>query len=71
MNPISPKKLINSKWTKVNPVNKERHFIVTKIEFDENSTINHCFIEAVITKQEKEINWIELKNEKIWLQGWK
>ena len=53
------------------PVNKERHFIVTKIEFDENSTINHCFIEAVITKQEKEINWIELKNEKIWLQGWK
>ncbi len=71
MNAISPKKLINSKWTKVNPVNKERHFIVTKIEFDENSTIIHCFIEAVITKQEKEINWIELKNEKIWLQGWK
>ncbi len=22
-------------------------------------------------KQEKEINWIELNNEKIWLQGWK
>ena len=44
MNAISPKKLINSKWTKVNPVNKERHFIATKIEFDENSTINHSLL---------------------------
>ena len=71
MNTISPKKLIHSKWTRVSPLNKERHFIVTKVEFDDNSAINHCSIEAVITKREEEINWIELKDEKIWLHGWK
>ena len=71
MNVINPKKLINSKWTKLNPLNSERHFIVTKVEFDENSTITRCLIEAVITKREEEINWIELKDEKIWLHGWK
>jgi len=71
MNVINPKKLINSKWTKLNQLNSERHFIVTKVEFDENSTITRCLIEAVITKREEEINWIELKDEKIWLHGWK
>ena len=71
MNRIIPKKLIHSKWTRVSPLNKERHFIVTKVEFDENSAIIHCSIEAVITKREEEINWIELKDEKIWLHGWK
>ena len=71
MNRITPKKLIHSKWTRVSPLNKERHFIVTKVEFDESSAIIHCSIEAVITKREEEINWIELKDEKIWLHGWK
>ena len=71
MNRIIPNKLIHSKWTRVSPLNKERHFLVTKVEFDENSAIIHCSIEAVITKREEEINWIELKDEKIWLHGWK
>jgi tryptophan-rich hypothetical protein len=71
MNVISPKKLINSKWTRVSPLNKERHFIVTKVEFNENSTINHCLIEAVITKRVEEINWSELKDDNAWKHGWK
>ena len=30
MNNINVKKLINSKWTAANPVNKEKHFLITK-----------------------------------------
>ena len=71
MNTISPKKLIHSKWTRLNPSNKERHFIVTKVELDENATITHCSIEAVITKRVEEINWTELKDDNIWKHGWK
>ena len=71
MNVISPKKLINSKWTRVSPLNKERHFIVTKVEFNENSTITHCLIEAVITKRVEEINWSDLKDDNAWKHGWK
>ena len=71
MNLFSPKKLLNSKWTKVKPLNNERHFIVTVIKFDENGEVIDCIIEAVISKKSKYIDWIEFKNDKIWIQGWK
>lgn len=71
MNVINPKKLINSKWTKLNPLNSERHFIVTKVEFDENSTITRCLIEAVINKRVEEIEWSELKDNNTWKHDWK
>ena len=71
MNLFSPKKLLNSKWTKVKPLNNERHFIVIDIKFDENGEVIECIIEAVISKKSKYIDWIEFKNDKIWIQGWK
>ena len=71
MNSFSPKKLLNSKWTKVKPLNNERHFIVIDIKLDENSEVIECIIEAVISKKSKYIDWIDLKNDKIWIQGWK
>ena len=71
MNLFSPKKLLKSKWTKVKPLNNERHFIVTVIKFDENGEVIDCIIEAVISKKSKYIDWIEFKNDKIWIQGWK
>jgi hypothetical protein len=30
-NALSPKKLLHSKWTAVEPRNKEKHFLVTKV----------------------------------------
>ena len=71
MNSLSSKKLLHSKWTKVESLHKEKHFIVTEIKFNENGEVNQCIIEAVISKKSKNINWTELKNNKIWLQGWK
>ena len=71
MNKINNKKLLNSKWTAVKPVGKERHFIVTEVKFDENNNETHCLIEAIISNQSKLINWIELKSSLNWLQGWK
>lgn len=71
MNKINPKKLLNSKWTAVNPVKKEKHFLVTELEFGEEDEVVHCSIEAVITNRSAPINWMELKNNKNWLHGWK
>ena len=34
-NPLSPKKLLLSKWTAVTPRHKERHFIVTRVVLPE------------------------------------
>ena len=71
MNKINPKKLLNSKWTAVNPVKKEKHFLVTEIEFDEDGNVVHCLIEAILSNRSEPIDWKQLKNQASWLQGWK
>ncbi|CAA0126065.1 Uncharacterised protein [Halioglobus japonicus] len=71
MNTINPKKLLNSKWTAANPSRKEKHFIVSEIEFDEEDTVVSCSIEAVISKRSMPINWHDLKDERSWIHGWK
>jgi tryptophan-rich hypothetical protein len=71
MNKINPKKLLNSKWTAVNPIKKEKHFLVTELEFDEDDNVIYCAIEAVISNRSASINWQDLKNTAVWLQGWK
>ena len=70
MNKISSKKLLNSKWTAVLPYNKEKHFLITELEFDEKDNVIHCLIEAVISKRTKLINWKDLMESEDWFQGW-
>ncbi len=71
VNRMNPRKLLNSKWTAVNPAGKAKHFMVTEIEFDEDGAVLHCLIEAVISRRSRKIDWEELKNQDLWLQGWK
>ncbi len=71
MNKINHRKLLNSKWTAVSPVNKEKHFMITDMEFDEEGVVISCVIEAVMSKRSMEINWHDLKDQQRWLQGWK
>ena len=70
-NQINPKKLLHSKWTKVQPNGKEKHFIVSKVSFDENNKVTECQLEAVINKHIYDIDWQQLKNDEKWLIGWK
>ncbi|MGO2131168.1 MAG: TIGR02450 family Trp-rich protein [Pseudoalteromonas prydzensis] len=70
MNKITPKKLLHSKWTAVSPVNKEKHFMITDMEFDEEGVVISCIIEAVMSKRSMAINWQDLKDQQRWLQGW-
>ena len=71
INSINPRKLTNSKWTAVKPVRKEKHFIVTEIEFDDEGAVTDCMIESVMSKRVANIQWKELKNQDQWIQGWK
>lgn len=69
-NQINPKKLLHSKWTAVSVKNKEKHFLITDIEFDELGQVLHCEIEAVRNKRAFEIDWQELKESEKWRMGW-
>ncbi|GAA4096973.1 TIGR02450 family Trp-rich protein [Zhongshania borealis] len=71
MNAVNPKKLLNSKWTAISPQNKEKHFIITEVEFDEFQTLYHCVIEAVMSKRSFTLQWRELRDANKWTSGWK
>ncbi|ASJ98359.1 TIGR02450 family Trp-rich protein [Shewanella marisflavi] len=71
MNRINPAKLPNSKWTAVKPMNREKHFLVSEMEFDEEGAVILCKLEAILSKNEYLIDWTELKSRDKWLQGWK
>lgn len=71
-NPLSPKKLLHTKWTAVEPRNKEKHFLVTKIIEPETSgaPVVSIEIEAVHSRRIRVIARRELKNVLQWRRGW-
>jgi len=71
VNPINPSKLLQSKWTAVKPQNKDKHFLVVDVEFDEEGVVVCCLLEALMSKRTSSIDWQMLKNSDIWIQGWK
>lgn len=72
MNPLHPKKLLLSKWTALAPVNKEKHFLVTRVvEPDEpGGVVEWVDIDAVHSRQTRRIAWKTLRDDTLWRQGW-
>ena len=70
---VNPKKLLLSKWTAVNPVAKQKHFLVSKIITPEmpDQQIEIVEIEAIHSKKTRRIAWRELTDTDVWIQGWK
>ena len=73
MNPLSPKKLLLTKWTAVKPFAKQKHFLISKVILPEppSEKIEWVEIEAVMTKKVSRIAWRDLTNSTLWIQGWK
>jgi tryptophan-rich hypothetical protein len=71
-NLLSPKKLLLTKWTAVNPSHKRKHFLVSKVILPElpEQAIEFVELEAVFDQHVRVIPWRELKDSEIWLQGW-
>ena len=69
---LNPKKLRLSKWTAVNPREKEKHFLVTKVIDPEQPKhlIELVVMEAVLTKRSFAMRWEELTDATKWVQGW-
>ena len=71
MNRINPEKLLHSKWTALQVKQKERHFIVSRLQRADDETILSCELEAIINNNVYEIDWQQLKYSSLWLMGWK
>ena len=71
-NPLNSKKLLLSKWTAVSPVDKEKHFVVTRVvEPDPPAVrIEWVEIEAVHSGRSSMLRWHDLTDGDRWRQGW-
>ena len=71
-NPLSPKKLLLSKWTAVCPADKEKHFVVTRVvEPDPPAVrVDWVEIEAVHSGRPSMLRWRDLIDGNRWRQGW-
>ncbi len=69
---LNPKKLLNSKWTAVTPLNKEKHFMVSKLLLAElpQPQLEFIELEAVYSKRKQILPWLVLTDASLWLQGW-
>ena len=70
MNQVSPKKLLDSKWTAVSPKNREKHFVVIRCSYSDPGVIDLVELEAVTTGNTYTIPWRDLKNSVVWRIGW-
>jgi tryptophan-rich hypothetical protein len=70
INKVNPKGLLHSKWTAVQVQNKEKHFVITLVKFDDQQNVVECLIEAVMTKNDYAIDWRQLKLIDKWRIGW-
>jgi tryptophan-rich hypothetical protein len=72
MNPLSPKKLLLSKWTAVTPFKKQKHFLISRVIPPALPTdpVELVEIESVFSKATQIIAWRDLQDDNVWRQGW-
>lgn len=72
INLLNPKKLLLTKWTAVQVLEKQKHFLVSKVlqPDDPQAAIVDIEIESVFSKQTRIIAWRDLQDSARWKQGW-
>jgi tryptophan-rich hypothetical protein len=72
MNPLHPKKLLLTKWTAVEPIAKNKHFLVARVMTPEppSVVIEWVELEAVYSKAVVRMDWRALRDTSRWKQGW-
>lgn len=70
VNPVNPKKILDSKWTAVHPQNSEKHFVVVKCSYNSPGVLDQISLEAIYTGNVYQIHWRDLKDGETWRIGW-
>jgi tryptophan-rich hypothetical protein len=69
---LNPRKLLLSKWTALQPQNKEKHFLVVRVlqPEDPQTPIVEVELEAAYSRRSRIIPWKTLTDAERWQQGW-
>ncbi len=71
MNRFSPAKLKLSKWTATQPINREKHFLVTDLEHDEAGVLLRVELQAVHSGRSEWLDWRVLRDAQVLAMGWR
>lgn len=67
---LNPRKLLLSKWTAVQPQNREKHFLVSQLFCDEAGNVLAIELQAVLNQRGQRLDWRALQNPEDWQIGW-
>ena len=68
---ISLKTLLYSKWTALQPVDREKHFLVIRVLVPEDgATITEVELQAIHSRRVHVVPWRTLDNTSAWAVGW-
>ena len=69
---INPRKLKLSKWTALQPQDKEKHFLVVRVLLPDDplAPVTEVELEAVRSRRSRIIPWKTLTDAEVWRQGW-
>ena len=71
-NPVNFKKVVGSKWTAVQPIDREKHFLVVDWVRDlDGMPTDEVQLEAVLTHRVRTLHWRELEKTETWRIGWR
>ena len=72
MNAVHPKQLLLGKWTALQPLARDKHFLVARVITPAlpATRIVEVEIEAVRLRAVRRIDWRELRDDTRWRQGW-
>jgi tryptophan-rich hypothetical protein len=70
--PLHPKQLPLSKWTAAQPVDREKHFIVTRLIEPEipGAPVVEIELQAVHSGRVQRLPWRALADQTVWRRGW-
>ncbi|WP_324733375.1 TIGR02450 family Trp-rich protein [Pseudomonas paeninsulae] len=68
---LNPGKLLLSKWTAVQPQNREKHFLVSELFCDEQGHVLQIELQAVLSQRCQRLDWRVLEDAMSWHMGWK
>ncbi len=69
---LNPRKLLLSKWTALQPQNKEKHFLVVRVlqPDDPQAPVTEVELEAIHSRRSRIIPWKALTDAECWRRGW-
>ena len=74
MKKTQTKNLVDSKWTDLDPVEREKHFVVTRIasksKSNNDTAVSSIELRAVLSKRSRIVPADELNDPARWSPGW-